>query len=590
MDRTGIIVVSICAVLLFYWFYEQQQQTARYQEQRRQFMLTNKVATAAAPVAPATPTVTTTTPVLFDTNAPEQLIARTNQHIRYTFTSRGGGLKTVELLGYTNSISRKNTGSASNSVATLNTGATVPILAVLGDTNLVGDGNFTLTATDYGVRAEKALPDGLRVTKEFFFSSNYLVNASVRFENTSGQAIHLPAQEFVIGTATPMDVDDSSFASYSGGMMWYDGSSPQSCLPGYFNTNTTAWWGLRSRTPTYEYRAGSNNVIWATAHNQYFAIVAMTKTNQPAEAVAARPVTQTPGAPVQAALVYPAQTLTANGNLERQLVLFAGPKEYRTLARVGDEFHNRADLAMNFGTGFASFWGIGSFFAKLLLAAMNALHDLIPAVSYGWIIVFITVLLRLVFWPLTAASMRSAKKMQALAPQVNALRDKYKDDPQKFTQKQWELWRKNKVSPMSGCLPMLIQMPVFIGFFTMIRSAIELRGAHFLWVGDLSKPDTLFVIPGLNFPVNLLPLLMVGAMVWQSHLQPPSPGMDPAQQKMMRYMPLIFLLFLYGYSSGMALYMTVSTLLGIVQMQLLRRQMAAAPAPAPVAPPSKGKK
>jgi YidC/Oxa1 family membrane protein insertase len=184
--------------------------------------------------------------------------------------------------------------------------------------------------------------------------------------------------------------------------------------------------------------------------------------------------------------------------------------------------------------------------------------------------------------------MRSAKKMQALAPQVTALKEKYKDDPQKFTQKQWELWRKNKVSPMSGCLPMLIQMPVFIGFFTMIRSAIELRGAHFLWVTDLSKPDTLFMIPGLNIPLNLLPLLMVGAMVWQSHLQPASPGMDPAQQKMMRYMPLIFLLFLYNYSSGMALYMTISTVLGIVQMQLMRRQ--ADPAPAPVSPPPKTKK
>ena len=101
----------------------------------------------------------------------------------------------------------------------------------------------------------------------------------------------------------------------------------------------------------------------------------------------------------------------------------------------------------------------------------------------------------------------------------------------------------------------------------MIRSAIELRGAHFLWVADLSKPDTLFMIPGIDFPFNLLPLLMVGVMVWQAHLQPASPGMDPSQQKMMRYMPLMFLLFLYNYSSGMALYMTVSTLLGIVQIE-----------------------
>jgi YidC/Oxa1 family membrane protein insertase len=202
----------------------------------------------------------------------------------------------------------------------------------------------------------------------------------------------------------------------------------------------------------------------------------------------------------------------------------------------------------------------------------------------------LTVLLRAIFWPLTAASTRSMKKMQALAPEVKALKEKYKDNPQKFTQKQMELWRKNKVSPMSGCLPMLIQMPVFIGFYTMLRSAIELRGAHFLWVADLSKPDTLFMIPGLNFPLNLLPLLMVGVMVWQAHLQPTSPGMDPSQQKMMRYMPLFFLLIFYNYASGMALYMTVSTSLGILQMQLMKKQFPPTAPVSPLTPLSKFKK
>jgi YidC/Oxa1 family membrane protein insertase len=149
---------------------------------------------------------------------------------------------------------------------------------------------------------------------------------------------------------------------------------------------------------------------------------------------------------------------------------------------------------------------------------------------------------------------------------------------------------------MSGCFPMLVQMPVFMGFFTMIRSAIELRGASFLWAADLSKPDTLLMIPGITFipilstpqglPFNLLPLLMVGVMVWQAHLQPPSPGMDPGQQKMMRYIPLMFLLFFYNYSSGMALYMMVSTMAGIVQTKLTKISMAATPALTP-APKSK---
>ncbi|HZF02458.1 MAG TPA: YidC/Oxa1 family membrane protein insertase, partial [Methylomirabilota bacterium] len=206
------------------------------------------------------------------------------------------------------------------------------------------------------------------------------------------------------------------------------------------------------------------------------------------------------------------------------------------------------------------------------------------------IIIAITVMIKAVFWPLTRASTRSMKRMQALQPQMREIRERYKDDPAKMNRKTMEFMKEHRVSPLGGCLPMLIQTPVFFGFLAMIRCAIELRGAHFLWVADLSKPDTVFMIPGLNFPLNLLPLLMVGVMVWQAHLQPASPGMDPSQQKMMRYMPLIFLLFLYNYSSGMALYMTVSTALGILQMQLMKKQFPPTPAVSPLTPPSKSKK
>jgi YidC/Oxa1 family membrane protein insertase len=211
----------------------------------------------------------------------------------------------------------------------------------------------------------------------------------------------------------------------------------------------------------------------------------------------------------------------------------------------------------------------------------------VTRLGYGFVIVLITVLLRGIFWPLMAKSTRSMKRMQALAPEVKALKEKYKDDQQKFMQKQMELWKKHKVSPMSGCLPMMIQMPVFIGFYTMLRSAIELRGAHFLWAADLSKPDTLFMIPGVNFPFNLLPLLMGGAMLWQSHVQPPSPGMDPTQAKLMRWLPAIFILFLYNYSSGLALYMTVSTLLGVLQTKITKNlRDPAAPAANPASNPA----
>ncbi|HVU08592.1 MAG TPA: membrane protein insertase YidC [Verrucomicrobiae bacterium] len=598
MDKTGIFFVSLCVVLLGFWFFAQQKEATRLQQQRAQFALTNQVAQTQNPSPTITANATTSNSFSSSTTlfkvASENLIVVSNSVARYTFTSRGGGLKLVELLKFPETISLrwKRNSNETNAVATLNTRADVPVMAILGDTNLIGDGDFTLTKTDDGVRAEKDLPEGLKLVKEFHLSSNYLINASARLENTSGKPLALPAQEIVIGTATPMDADDNGMYL---GALWYDGETYADTPVSYFNTNTS-FLGTIPRTPKTEFRAGANNVLWAAAQNQFFTLLAMTETNQPAEQVVERPVnlpallegSTAPAVGIQTALVYPAQTLAANSTATRQIILYAGPKEFRALSAIGDQFQNRADLAMNFGTGFASFWGVGTFFAKLLLSGMNWLHDVLK-ISYGWTIVVITLLLRGVFWPLMATSMKSAKKMQALAPEIKALKEKFKDDPQKFTQKQMELWKKNKVNPMSGCLPLVVQMPVFVGFYTMLRSAIELRGAHWLWVQDLSKADTIFLIPGLNFPFNLLPLLMVGAMIWQAHLQPPSPGMDASQQKMMRFMPLLMLLWFYGYASGMALYMTVSTLASAVQAKLTRAAIAAEVTPA-LTPAPKSKK
>ncbi len=577
MDRTGIIVVTLCAILLIFWYVEQQKYAPppRPQPQPVNTNTTSGATTATATASTIPPTPNPVSVAVFDTNTPEESLVITNARARYTFTSRGGGLKSVELLDYPETVSpRWKKKVAKDGVATLNLRAPAPVLAILGDASLVGDGNFILTTNANGVRVEKTLINGLRLSKEFHLSSNYLVNASVRLENTSDQPLTLPAQEWVIGTATPMGPDDTSY-SLNEGAMWFDGAATQDRSVGWFSGSG---FGCFRGTPRSEYLAGSNNVVWAAAHNQFFALMAMTKTNEPAAQIIARPVSlppfpnvePVPGMPalqgVQSALIYPAASLAAHQAVERQIVLFAGPKEYRLLARIGDKFQNQADLVMNFGR-------FSGFFAKALLLAMNWMHD-VTRLGYGWTIVLITVIIKVVFWPLTAASTRSMKRMQVLAPEMQALKEKYKDDMQKFTQKQWELYRKHKVSPMSGCLPMAIQMPVFFGFFTMIRSAIELRGAHFLWIADLSKPDTLFMIPGTIFPFNLLPLLMGGAMLWQSHLQPPSPGMDPAQAKIMRYMPLMFLVFLYNYSSGLALYWTVNNVLTIVQTKLTKMNQA----------------
>ena len=521
-----------------------------------------------------------------NTNIAEQLVVVTNENARYTFTSYGGGLKLVELVNFPETIpSWRNKKAESGGLASLNTYAPSPTLAVLGGSAVQGDGVFSLTRTATGVRAEKTLSNGLVIVKDFSPGTNFLLNATVWLQNKSTQSLSLPQQEWTIGTATPMNPDDRGTPYI--GTMWSDGDkTTDTAGPSYFSKSGFA---CMPRTPPAEYNVNQTNIAWAAVHNQYFALavvphdapsgIVMRQVDLPK--ISEDIIQRYSSNGYTAALVYPTITLSNNQTVARQFVLYAGPKEYKTLSKVAVELNNNLDGIMAFGRYLG-------FFSKALLLAMNFLHSVL-SLPYGWVIVLITVILRLVFWPLTAAGTRSMKRMQALQPQVKAIQEKYKDDPMKAQKKQMELWKENKVNPMGGCLPALIQMPVFIGFYAMIRTAIELRGAHFLWVTDLSKPDTLFLIPGINFPFNLLPLLMVGVMVWQAHLTPPSPGMDPAQQKMMRYMPALFLVFLYTYSSGMALYMFVSTLLGIIQTKITKTTPTPAATPALTPAPKKKK-
>jgi YidC/Oxa1 family membrane protein insertase len=601
MDRKTIFVVVACFVLLLIWgklvntIYPPKPipPSATNTTASASTTLTNQAgpATSAPPAAAATTMAAISSPKALPAfSEEEQTTVLSNASARYTFTSHGGGLKTIELLQFPETVSRRSRNLPTNAVATLNTPEAAPVLSVLADESVHGDGVFALMQTNGAVVAEKSLTNGLRIVKEFRPDTNYLIHGIVRMQNTSTTPITLPPQEWVIGTATPMGPDDRGDVE---GVMWYDGRRTEQRVRPWFDNKGFRLLGIQfsGDAPRSEFRAGQSNVVWAAAENQFFTLIAMPKT-QAVQVVSrvlelSRPSSTNNPVPkgFQTALIYPGVTISPGQTFERQFSFYAGPKEYRTLSRIADGFQNNADLVMGYG-------GFMGFFAKILLLSMNGLHDLLR-LPYGWATIVLTVIIKLLFWPLTAASTRSAKRMQALAPQMKALQEKYKDEPQKFSQKQWEFWKKNKVNPLSGCLPMLVQLPVFFGLYSMLRSAIELRGAHWLWVADLSKPDTLFVIPGLNFfpfsllgsaeglPINLLPIIYISTALWQSHLTPTSPGMDPAQQRMIRWMPLLFLAILYNFSSGLALYMTVNNLLTILQTKLTK---TTAPAPATAAP------
>jgi YidC/Oxa1 family membrane protein insertase len=601
MDRKSIIILVVSFILLMLWYplvvnkLYPPQPVSRGATNGPAGPLTNQAATAPNPPPPSLETAAPAPkPTIPNPAQPEQLLELTNINARYVFSTHGGGLKQVELLQYPESISvRGRKATQSKRVATLNDPSPMPALALLDGEAVQGDNVYQLSRAGNGVRAEKALTNGLSIVKEFQPLSNYLVSATVRLVNRSSNSLALPAQQWIVGTATPLGPDDNGQAV---GIMWYNGDKTEDIGASYFSARGFM---CMPRVPPEKYQGGAGNVAWVATHNQFFTLAAIPqKAGQSLvvrkENLAALPGQDERGAPsgspaadgYTAAIIYPALTLAPSESQDRQFLLYAGPKEYRTLANIAGRLNNNQDLVMGYG-------GFFGFFAKALLLTMNWLHNAL-SFSYAWAIIAITIIIKLLFWPLTQASTRSMKRMQELQPQMKAIQEKYKDDPVKMNRKTMEFMKEHKVSPLGGCLPMLLQIPVFFGFYQMIQSAIELRGAGFLWIGDLSQPDTLFMIPGTNFPFNLLPLIMGATMLWQARLTPPSPGMDPTQAKIMRYMPLMFMVFLYNFSAGLTLYWTVQNLLTIAQTKLTKTTPAATPVPAakgPVlTPPSKKRK
>jgi len=219
----------------------------------------------------------------------------------------------------------------------------------------------------------------------------------------------------------------------------------------------------------------------------------------------------------------------------------------------------------------------------VLLKGMKFFYGLIP--SYGIAIILITILIKILFWPIQAKSIKSMKAMQKFQPLINKLKEKYKDDPQRLNAETMKLYKEHKINPVSGCLPMLVQIPVLFAFYRMLASAIELRGQSFLWIHDLSAPDTIFQV--LGWPINPLPLLMTGLSVWQMKITPQTG--DQQQQKMMMFMPLMMMFIFYKLAAGVVLYYTVQQFLSIAQQWWSMRKADNATPSTPLVPAGKAK-
>jgi YidC/Oxa1 family membrane protein insertase len=310
----------------------------------------------------------------------------------------------------------------------------------------------------------------------------------------------------------------------------------------------------------------SGNFTFAGLEDNFFAAVALPRDNASVEARTYSDDLKVPGEEKPVAYVGCGISTGAQNDFS----LFVGPKDIDLLRKVNPKLGQLID------------WGYFSLLAKPIFLWLNWTNDHWTN-NYGWAIVLVTVIISIALFPLRLSSLKSARKMQRLQPQIKAINDKYKNikinDPRKAEQNQevMALYKKEGVNPVGGCLPMLIQLPFLYAFYRVLSLAIELRHAPWLWVTDLSAPESL--------PIHLLPIVLIITQFLTQKMTPQA-GVDPNQQKMMMFMPLIFGFMFYSFPSGLVLYYLTSNLVGILQQVIINKSMPT-PVTAAVAPVAK---
>ena len=469
---------------------------------------------------------------------PERFVTLSNAQEVVVLSTHGASVKSVKLLGYARDcgeISEKNPPVVLDF-------ASAPALAAEGDFEVVGQGDdFVCFRSASMTRRVKLAGDyRLEVEEEALPSSVLPAGLPIGAMSMGGGANDL------------LSIDSWASDAKGGRVIHHGEEEP---LESYLVAASGGCSGKKSAAGLPETSEVSvpGACTWVAVKNRFFvtAVCGMSEAATDFKAFITRDAT---------ASDYVLKKVSATVGMakdakNRKYTFFAGPKKQSLLWDLG-----MRDV-MEFGM-----W---RWVCYPLVWVLNLFHSWIP--SFGIGIILLTVLVRLVFWPLTHKSTVSMRRMSEIQPKMKELREKFKDNPQRLQQETWALYRDNKVNPMASCLPMLVQIPVFIALFTVLRSAVELRYASFLWIADLSEPENLF--PGI-FPfggLNILPILMAVTMGLQSALTP-STGDKQQQRMMMIMMPIMMLVMFYSFPSALSLYWTLSQVLSIVQMWYIRKR------------------
>ncbi len=394
-----------------------------------------------------------------------------------------------------------------------------------------GEGKVTLTLTS-------PVLNGLQLIKYFEVTpDSYIINYRVQLINRSNEAQAVEVLYFFGEQRLSDSNGGMSQVSHEGPVFYFDES---------LQTETTD--NIEGELPVTQMK-------WLGVEDQYFISAAVPMTTVRNGLFRAGAYLSDPQPNVQGerllspyfGVALPPTNLQPNLLVESDFRMYYGPKEDEELLKFGHNLVVSHDMTLEILAG-------------PLLDLLRLIYGYVG--NYGVAIIILTIIVRLVLFPLTFKGMKSMKRMQQLSPRMKKLQAKYKNNKEKLNKEMMELYRKNRVNPLGGCLPMLLQIPVFFALYSSLSSAVELRHAPFMfWISDLSQPDGL----------GITPLLMGASMYFQQKLTPQTAMMDSTQAKVMQMLPFIFTIFTFTFPSGLTLYWVTSNVLSIAQQQIINR-------------------
>ncbi|MEO0453822.1 MAG: membrane protein insertase YidC [Verrucomicrobiota bacterium] len=485
---------------------------------------------------------------------PAQEVVLENEFVRVVLTEDGGAILRVELKEHT---------AEGDEPVILNRGAEKPLLNLSGLNSGQPVQRYMLSAesNDEVVIFRRILGSGLVLDRQYSFEGDYRIKLDQTLYNQGGQLAVIPQYRMDLGTVTSVygNADEQRFVG--GSWLTHSGKYKEGKLSSF----KPSFMGLFPAKTIVTSEDG-DTVQWAALKTQFFAtIINMEETlasDIQMKMVMLPDLREAKGTAVpegvEVSVALPGYTIEPSASFHQSFTVYAGPKQYDRIV----EFPFEQDRILDFGW---MRWISGP-----MLWLMVGIHGFVG--NYGIAIIILTMILRgVLWWPQTLAN-RSMKRMQVVSPLLKELQEKYKDKPEKLNKEMLKLYQDYGVNPVGGCFPMLLQFPIFLGFFYMLQGAVELRHESFLWIEDLAQPDTVFVIPGLDFPINLMPLIMAGTMYYTMSMTPTPQGVDNPMFKIMKFMPVMFLLFCYNYASALSVYWTMQNVLSMVQMKYNLKQ------------------